>query len=349
MRVFDYKNEPRKLLTPEIVALIGRIREMKGRQDLYIEADPDILNTLLDVAKIQSTGSSNRIEGIYTSDSRLKELVEEKVEPRNRSEAEIAGYRDVLAIIHESYDYMEMSPNLILQLHRDLYSYSQSSLGGNFKITDNVISETLSDGTQRIRFNPVSAFETRGAIEELCTEFNRALIEGVYDPLLLIPMFILDFLCIHPFHDGNGRMSRLLTLLLTYKAGYIVGKYISVEMLIEKSKETYYEALQDSSYNWHENQNSYASFTGYMLGILSKAYNEFEDRVEHLRYKKLSKAERVEDIIRRSSSPVSKKEILSFAPDISTVTVERALKSLQDKGIIEKVGQGRSTRYMKKR
>lgn len=349
MRSLNYKNEPRKLLTPEMVGLIGRIREMKGRQDLYIEANPDILSTLLDVAKIQSTESSNRIEGIYTSDSRLKELVEKKVEPRNSFEAEIAGYRDVLVTIHESYDYMGLSSNLILQLHRDIYSYSQSGLGGNYKITDNVISEVLSDGTQRIRFKPVSAFETKGAMEELCTEFNQAIRDGIYDPLLLIPMFILDFLCIHPFHDGNGRMSRLLTLLLTYKAGFIVGKYISIEMLIEKSKDIYYEALQDSSYNWHENHNSYRSFTGYMLGILSKAYNEFEDRVEHLRVNKRSKSKRVEDIIERSSSPISKKEILSFAPDISTVTVERALKSLQDKGIIEKVGQGRSTRYIKKR
>lgn len=348
MRNYDYIDTPKSLLTPKIVGLLGRIRELRGRQELHEEVDSDFFNTLIEVAKIKSTGASNRIEGIYTSDSRLKELVEHKIEPRNRSEEEIAGYRDVLATIHDSYRHMKLSPNLILQLHRDLYSYSQSGFGGNFKSSDNLITEVLGDGTQSIRFRPVPAFETKDAIESLCVQFNHAIHDGVHDPLLLISMFIMDFLCIHPFNDGNGRMSRLLTLLLTYKAGYIVGKYISVEMLIEETKETYYESLQNSSYQWHENENSYIPFTTYMLSILAKAYNELEDRVQHLRDKSISKPDRVEGIIKKSLRPISKKEILAKAPDISIVTVERALKSLQDRGIIEKIGQGRATKYISK-
>src|SRR5699024_1944958 len=241
MRLFDYKKEPEKLLTTEIVQMVFSIHEHKGKQELFLEANIDELKTLLEVALIQSTGASNRIEGIYTTDKRLEELVSQKAEPRNRSEQEIAGYREVLATIHESYEYIIPRPNLILQLHRDLYSYSQKAAGGSYKNADNVIAETDAEGHQKARFVPVPAFQTAEAMEELCREFWEAWESDHIDKLLLIPMFILDFLCIHPFNDGNGRMSRLLTLLLFYKAGYIVGKYISMEMLIEKTKETYYE------------------------------------------------------------------------------------------------------------
>ena len=347
MRKFDYKEKPKTLLIPEIVALIGNIREMKGKQDLFVEADADILDSLLEVAKIQSTESSNRIEGIHTSDTRLKELVVQQAKPRNRSEQEIAGYRDVLSTIHENYDYIPVEPNVILQLHRDLYSFSGIGFGGNYKSTDNVIAEIHSDGTESVRFKPVSAFETKQAIEDLCQAFNQAVVKGEYDPLILISMFVLDFLCIHPFNDGNGRMSRLLTLLLLYKSGYIVGKYVSIEMLIEQTKDTYYEALQSSSANWHEEKNDYEYFTRYLLSIIQKAYLEFGDRVEHLKYRKLTKADRVESIINKSLVPISKSEILEFAPDISKITVERALKNLQDKNKIKKIGQGKSTKYIK--
>ena len=231
MRLFDYKKEPEKLLTPEIVQMVSSIHEHKGKQELFLEANIDELKTLLEVALIQSTGASNRIEGIYTTDKRLEELVSQKAEPRNRSEQEIAGYREVLAAIHESYEYIVPRSNLILQLHRDLYSYSQKAAGGSYKNADNVIA-----GHQKARFIPVPAFQTAEAMEELCREFWEAWEADHIDKLLLIPMFILDFLCIHPFNDGNGRMSRLLTLLLFYKAGYIVGKYISMEMLIEKNQ-----------------------------------------------------------------------------------------------------------------
>lgn len=347
MRVFDYINAPEKLLTSEIVQMIGSIHEHKGKQELFVEANADELKTLLEVALIQSTGASNRIEGIFTSDKRLEELVSQKAEPRNRSEQEIAGYREVLATIHESYEYINPRPNVILKLHRDLYSYSQSAAGGNYKNSDNVIAETDAEGHQKARFIPVPAFQTAEAMEELCTRFLEAWESDKIDKLILIPMFILDFLCIHPFNDGNGRMSRLLTLLLFYKAGYIVGKYISMEMLIEKTKETYYEALQSSSFGWHEEKNSYEPFVKYYLGIMVKAYNEFENRVEHLKYRSLSKPDRIKAVIDQKVGKITKKEIMERCPDISKITVERTLTDLVKQGYIAKVGSGRATGYVR--
>lgn len=347
MRIFDYKKEPEKLLIPEIVQMVSSIHEHKGKQELFLEANIDELKTLLEVALIQSTGASNRIEGIYTTDKRLEELVSHRAEPRNRSEQEIAGYREVLATIHESYEYIVPKPNLILQLHRDLYSYSKNAVGGSYKNADNVIAETDEDGHQKARFVPVSAFQTAEAMEELCRAFLEAWEADHIDKLLLIPMFILDFLCIHPFNDGNGRMSRLLTLLLYYKAGYIVGKYISMEMLIEKTKETYYEALQESSTGWHDNQNSYEPFVKYCLGITLKAYNEFENRVQHLKNSGLSKPERIRSLIDQKVGKITKKEIMDACPDISTTTVERTLTDLVKRGYIAKVGSGRATGYVR--
>lgn len=278
-----------------------------------------------------------------TSDERLEALVMEKAEPRNRSEEEIAGYREVLATVHDSYEYIPIRPNNILQLHRDLYSFSSSDIGGRFKNTDNVIAESSKDGQQRVRFMPVPAFQPPEAMENLCNEFNNAIERAEYDPLLLIPMFILDFLCIHPFNDGNGRMSRLLTLLLLYRSGYIVGKYVSMEMLIEKTKETYYEALQNSSIEWHNDKSDYTSFVRYYLGIVLKGYNEFQDRIEHLKYRRLSKAD-----IEKKLGVVKKSDIAILCPDISETTIERTLKELLETGFIEKVGKGRATGYAKK-
>lgn len=348
MHTFDYKETPKHLLTPDIVNILSSLHEFRGKQELYIEAESDVLTALLNIARIQSTKASNKIEGIHTSDERLEALVMEKTEPRNRSEEEIAGYREVLSTVHDSYEYIPIRPNNILQLHRDLYSFSSNNTGGKFKNTDNVIAESGKDGQQRVRFVPAPAFQTAEAMEVLCAEFNAAIERAEYDPLLLIPMFILDLLCIHPFNDGNGRMSRLLTLLLLYRSGYIVGKYVSMEMLIEKTKETYYEALQSSSIDWHEDKNDYTSFVRYYLGIVLKGYNEFQDRIEHLRCRKLSKADRVKAVFDKKLGIIKKSDIATLCPDISETTIERTLKELLEEGYIEKVGKGRATGYAKK-
>lgn len=277
----------------------------------------------------------------------MEELVSQKAEPRNRSEQEIAGYREVLSTIHEGYEHINPRPNIILQLYRDLYYYSQGSAGGSYKNSDNVIAETDAEGHQKARFILVPALQTAEAMKELCTRFLEAWEADRIDKLVLIPMFILDFLCIHPFNDGNGRMSRLLTLLLFYKAGYIVGKYVSMEMLIEKTKETYYEALQASSTGWHEGENSYEPFVKYYLGIMLKAYNEFESRVEHLKHRSLSKPDRTKAVIDNMVGKITKKEIMELCPDISKITVERTLTNLVKSGYIAKVGAGPSTGYVR--
>ena len=255
MRNYNYRKNWNDLLTPEIVKKLTLIHEYKGEQRLFIEAHKDELKELVEIAKVQSTEASNKIEGISTADDRLKNLVQAKTTPRNRDESEIAGYRDVLNTIHENYDYIPINANYILQLHRDLYKFLGNIDGGIFKTSDNIIREMDAEGNEKIRFRPVTAWETPASIDELCKAYNEA--KGEADSLLLTMMFILDFLCIHPFNDGNGRMSRLLTLLLLYQSGFIVGKYISIEKIIEGSKETYYEVLQDSSINWHENENDY--------------------------------------------------------------------------------------------
>ncbi len=344
MRDYNYKEKWHKLLTPEIVKKLTLINEYKGEQRLFIEAHKDELIELVEIAKIQSTEASNRIEGIFTADDRIKSLVQAKTTPRDRDEAEIAGYRDVLNTIHENYDYIPINANYILQLHRDLYKFLGSTEGGRFKTSDNIIRETDADGNECVRFRPVPAWETALSIDELCKSYHEAKSEA--DPLLLSLMFILDFLCIHPFNDGNGRMSRLLTLLLLYQSGFIVGKYISIERIIEESKETYYEVLQDSSINWHENENDYKPFVNYMLGVVVNAYKEFESRVELLTNPNLSKADRVREIIRKHIGTITKAELLNMNPDISDTTIQRALADLLKNGEIEKIGGGRYTKYV---
>ena len=345
MRNYDYRNKWQKLLTPEVVPLLTQIHEYKGEQTLFIEAKADTLTQLVEIAKIQSTEASNKIEGIYTSDDRLKSLVLSKTTPRTRNEQEIAGYRDVLATIHENHDYIPAKPSIILQLHRDLYKFSGKSIGGNYKTADNVIAEEDGEGKRFIRFQPVAAWETPNAINELCVAFDEVLSTTQADPLLIIPMFILDFLCIHPFNDGNGRMSRLLTLLLLYRAGYIVGKYISIEKMIEQTKETYYEALQNSSANWHEGKNNYIPFVEYTLGVVVAAYREFSSRVMLVSTSNLSKPERIKEIIKGTLGKITKTEIMQKCPDISQVTVQRALNELVTSGEILKIGGGRYTAY----
>ena len=345
MRDYNYREKWKKLLTPEIVKKLTLIHEYKGEQRLFIEAHKDELNKLVEIAKVQSTEASNRIEGISTADDRLKNLVQAKTTPRNRDESEIAGYRDVLNTIHESYDYIPINTNYILQLHRDLYKFLGSVDGGIFKTSDNIIRETDMDGNECIRFKPVAAWETPPSIDELCKAFYEAKAE--VDLLLLDFMFILDFLCIHPFNDGNGRMSRLLTLLLLYQSDFIVGKYISIEKIIEESKETYYEVLQESSMNWHENLNDYKPFVNYMLGVIVKAYKEFESRVKLLTDSGLSKTDRIREIIKYHIGTITKSELIEMNPDISDTTIQRALADLLKSGEIQKIGGGRYTKYIR--
>lgn len=345
MRTFDLVKESESLMNNNIVNLLSSIHEYKGKQGLYIEAKPDVLSSLLSIAKIQSTSSSNKIEGIYTTDQRISEIVNNKAKPKTRNEEEIAGYRDVLNTIHENYDYIDVNPSVILQFHRDLYKYSGMSYGGKFKNSQNYIEETLVDGTKKIRFTPLSPVETPIAIEELCNSYNEIIRKGEIDPLLVIPIFILDFVSIHPFNDGNGRMSRLLTLLLLYKAGYIVGKYISIEKIIEETKETYYDSLENSSLNWHSNENDYSYFVEYYLGVILSAYKDFSSRVEYITNKKMTAIERISILFMESISPINKSYLMEKCPDISETTIERSLSTLLNECKIEKISGGRFTEY----
>lgn len=345
MRDYEYGDRWQVLLTPEIVSMLTQIHEYKGEQTLFIEAKTDALASLMEIAKIQSTEASNKIEGIYTSDDRLRALVKDKTRPKSRDEQEIAGYRDVLNTIHESYEHIPPKPSIILQLHRDLYKFEGYDVGGKYKVGDNIIEEEDEKGKKFVRFKPVPAWETSESVDDLCKAFDVALSGGKVDPLLLIPMFILDFLCIHPFNDGNGRMSRLLTLLLLYRAGYIVGKYISIEKLIETTKDSYYECLQKSSIMWHENENDYEFFVKYMLRVILAAYREFALRVSLLTTAGLTKPDRIRAFIEETLGTVTKSQILERFPDISQTTVQRTLNDLVQSGKIIKISGGRYTKY----
>ncbi|MEG0014749.1 MAG: Fic family protein [Cellulosilyticaceae bacterium] len=331
-------------LSMPIVRLLTTINEYKGKQDLYKKQSPQILKTLTDVAIIQSTESSNRIEGIYTSNTRLAELMSYKTNPKDRSEGEIAGYRDVLDIIHSSYDAIPIKSSVLLQLHRDLYQYTPG-YGGNYKNTNNVIEETLSDGTKFIRFKPVESFCTPSYMEQLCNQYVKYINNPNIDSLVVIANFILDFLCIHPFNDGNGRMSRLLTLLLLYQNGFEVGRFISIEKIIEDSKETYYEALYKSSMLWHEQEHHLEIWLEYFLGVILRAYKELETRVGSVTQTKGNKSERVERIIVNKLGYFTKDEIRNMCPDIAHPTINRVFDKLRDEKKIEAVGKGRNTKW----
>lgn len=345
MKKFDYHELKKLSISHNLLNMLTKIHEYKGKQELYIVTKPEILSKLTDLALVQSTEASNKIEGIATTNGRLKQIVAEKVKPRNRDEEEIAGYRDVLKLINDSYEYIRMVPNDILTLHKNLYNYSAKSYKGKFKSGDNVITEKDLDGNERVRFVPAPAYLTPDLIEELCYQYNQAIQKAEIDLLLLIPCFVLDFLSIHPFSNGNGRMSRLLTLLLLYKSGYLVGKYISIEMLIEESKQTYYEALQASSVDWLENEQDYTPFVRYLVGIILRAYENFSERFEMIINRELLPAERVVEELEKSFEPLSRADLENLLPDISQRTIERALAELQGDQKIEKIGRGRATKY----
>ena len=345
MRSFDYAALRARTWNSEILSYVAKIHEYKGKQELFLRQKPMELNRLIEIAKIQSTESSNRIEGIVTTHPRLKQLMDDKTTPRNRDEEEILGYRNVLSLIHENYAYIFVTPNYILQLHRELMKYTSLSYGGRFKTVPNEIDLVLPTGERKLLFQPLEPYETPEAVERICSSFRQARDLEQIDVLLLIPCFLLDFLCIHPFNDGNGRMSRLLTLLLLYQSGFIVGKYVSIEKIIEESKETYYEALQDSSVDWHEDENDYKPFVNYMLGVIVSAYKEFESRVKLVTDPNLSKSDRIREIIKNHIGTITKSELVEMNPDISDTTVQRTLAELLKKNEIKKIGGGRYTKY----
>lgn len=346
MREYNYRKNYSSMLTPEIVGLLSQIHEYKGEQNVYIELYSDTLKQLIENARIQSTEASNKMEELVLPDERLKKIVLDKTMPKNRNEREIAGYRDVLTAIQESYDFIPPKPPMILQIHRDLYKYSGMSIGGTYKYSDNVIAEEDALGNMQVCFQPVPASETAESMNRACAALDEALNDPDIDNLIVIPMFILDFLCIHPFNDGNHRMSRLLTLLLLYRAGYIVGKYISIEKMIELSEDTYYEKLQESSIHWHEEQNIYEPFVTYMLGAIAAAYREFSTRAHVLITMDLSKPDRIRQVIKDATGAITKAEIMAKCPDISLVTVQRTLAELHKNGEIIKIGGGRSSAYI---
>lgn len=346
MRRFNLMEEYNSIISnSNIINLISKIHEYKGKQSYLLDTKKDTLETLLKVAKIQSTSSSNKIEGIYTTDKRINEIVNQKLEPKNRNEEEIAGYRDVLSLIHENYNFIDINKNTILQLHRDLYKYTGYSYGGKFKNSQNYIEEENEKGEKKIRFTPLSPVETPIAIEELCKNYNELVNNESCDLLVLIPIFILDFASIHPFNDGNGRMSRLLTLLLLYKANYMVGKYISIEKIIEETKYSYYDTLEKSSTNWHNNENDYSYFVEYYLGIILNAYKEFDSIINVVVNKKITAYDRIIDIFKDNIIPIDKAFITNKCPDLSETTIERTLNKLLKEDKIVKISGGRYTKY----
>jgi len=347
MREFNYSNLRNSQWDSEVLGLVAQIHEYKGRQELYLKQKLATLDKLIEIAKVQSTEASNKIEGIVTTSTRVQQLCDEKTTPRNRDEEEIMGYRDVLNTIHENYEYIPLRDSYILQLHRDLYQYSEKAIGGRFKNTQNVIAETHSDGTQTVIFTPMAPYETPDAIRTICESFNQALDACDVDPLVLIPVFINDFLCIHPFNDGNGRMSRLLTTLLLYRCGYVVGRYISLESKIEKTKSKYYQVLGTSGIGWHEGENDSTPFIKYILGIILSAYRDFENRVDIFE-EKVPAVEMVRRAIEQKIGKFTKSEIMEIIPTVSKASIENSLKTLVNEGVIERHGQGKATFYTRK-
>lgn len=348
MREFNYSKIKDINLSNDIVNLLTSIHEAKGRQELYLSKKPEELERLVEIAKVQSTEASNAIEGIRTTNTRLKQLVIEKTTPKNRDEEEISGYRDALKAIHESFEYIPLKINYILQLHQIMFAHvKNNNFGGKFKNTQNYIQGIDEEGKPYTLFTPLSPVETPSALENLCDEYNKAIEEGKVDPLILIPIFIHDFLCIHPFRDGNGRMSRLLTTLLLYRSGYYVGKYISLEAKIAKIKDLYYDALSESQTGWHEAKDNPLPFVKYMLSIIDIAYNDFESRLELVTIK-VGANEKVRMAFDKKIGKITKSDIIGLCPDISISAIEKGIAKLIKEGKIEKKGNGKNTFYVKK-
>jgi Fic family protein len=329
-----------------ILRLVGKIDEYKGMQQLFHVQAPRLLESLRQIAVVQSTESSNRIEGIEVPRSKLDALMRERATPQNRPEGEVAGYRDVLATIHASHPHIAVTPSAILQLHRDLYKFVPSE-GGRWKSVDNTIDDILPDGSHKVRFRPVSAVATPHAVEELCSSLNeRAGVDDV-EPLLLGAAFVFDFLCVHPFRDGNGRMSRLLELLLLCQDGYEVGRYISIERIVEESKDSYYEALSDSSRGWHDGTHTLMPWWEYYLGTVLAAYREFESRVGTAQTGRGSKSAMVRDTVGRMQGSFAISELVKLCPNVSRDTIRTTLERLREEGLVECTGSGRFAKWVR--
>lgn len=346
MRSFNYSAFKEQKWDSDILGLIAAIYKEAGKQEQYLKQRPQEMEKLIEIAKIQSTEASNAIEGIVTTSTRIKQLVEEKTTPRNRDEQEIAGYRDVLNVIHESFDAIPITQNYILQIHKMLYSHMNNPLAGRTKSVQNYISAAYPDGHTEILFTPLAPYETSEAFDRICEEYNRVIGNLEVEPLIIIPIFIHDFLCIHPFNDGNGRMSRLLTTLLLYQNGFYIGKYISLEAKISKNKDLYYSALSQSQTGWHEGKEDALPFIKYILGTILASYKDFEERTS-LVQEKLPALEMVRMASKSKIGRFNKQDIRELCPTLSDSSIEGALRKLVAAGELKKEGKGKSTCYFR--
>ena len=346
MRTFNYSLIKERKWDSELLGYIAAIYKEAGKQELYLKQRPEELEKLVEIAKIQSTEASNAIEGIVTTSTRIRQLVEEKTTPRNRNEQEIAGYRDVLGIIHESFDAIPITQNYILQLHKILYSHMNNPIAGRTKNVQNYISATYPDGHTETLFTPLSPFETPDALDRICGEYNRVIGNMELEPLIAIPVFVHDFLCIHPFNDGNGRMSRLLTTLLLYRSGFYVGKYISLEAKIAQHKDLYYDALAASQIGWHEGTDDPVPFIKYLLSTILAAYRDFEDRFALVETKR-SALETVRFAAQNKIGRFTKQDIRELCPSLSLSSVEGSLRKLVEDRELKREGKGKNTFYFR--
>ncbi|EMB42733.1 Fic family protein [Treponema denticola] len=344
MRPFNYSEIKNQKWDSGTLGLIAAIYKEAGKQEMYLKQRPEELEKLVEIAKIQSTEASNAIEGIVTTSTRIKQLVKEKTTPKNRDEQEIAGYRDVLNIIHESFDAIPLSQNYILQLHKILYSHMNNPMAGRIKSVQNYISAAYSDNHTEILFTPLAPFETSEALDKICEEYNRVIGNMEVEPLIAIPVFIHDFLCIHPFNDGNGRMSRLLTTLLLYRNGFYVGKYISLEAKIAKNKDLYYDALGRAQIGWHEGKEDVVPFIKYLLGTVLAAYRDFADRFALVEVK-LPALETVRRAALNKIGRFTKQDIRELCPSLSISSIEGGLRKLVSAGELKKEGSGKNICY----
>ncbi len=347
MRKFDYSFLNNGLLPANLINLTSSIASLKTMAGVRKEEYAKIFTELEAVAKVQSVKSSNAIEGIITSDERIAAIVNRDSAPLNHTEGEIAGYRDALNAIHLNHDNLDLRESDILRLHQTMMQIAGYEYGGQYKTGNNYIIEEDKDGNRKVRFKPTPANEVKEAMEQLELAYMEARNDANINQLLLIPCVVLDFLCIHPFRDGNGRMSRLISLLLLYKNGYDAGKYVSFEEQINNYKGFYYEALRESSIGWHENQNTYVPFIENFLSTLYMCYKELDKRFAVVNGKKITKTARIEATVLNSLVPISKSEICDVLPDISPTTVEAVLSVMVKNGQIKKIGQARMTRYIK--